>query len=50
MQDEVTQRIVTALKVKLSAVEQSRLGRQPTTNLEAYDHYLRGLELYGRRN
>jgi adenylate cyclase len=49
VQDEVTQQIVAALKVKLTSVEQSRLGRQPTTNLEAYDHYLRGLELYAQR-
>src|SRR5262249_35329268 len=50
VQDEVTQRIVAALKVKLTTVEQSRLSRQPTTNLEAYDHYLRGLELYAQRS
>jgi adenylate cyclase len=49
VQDEVTQQIVAALKVKLTTVEQSRLGRQPTANLEAYDCYLRGLELYGQR-
>jgi adenylate cyclase len=49
MQDEVTQQIVAALKVKLTTVERGRLGRQPTTNLEAYDCYLRGLELYAQR-
>jgi adenylate cyclase len=49
VQDEVTQRIVAALKVKLTTVERDRLGRQPTTNLEAYDCYLRGLELYAQR-
>jgi adenylate cyclase len=49
VQDEVTQQIVAALKVKLTASEQSRLGRPPTTNLEAYDYYLRGLEFYARR-
>ncbi|MBI3796619.1 MAG: tetratricopeptide repeat protein [Deltaproteobacteria bacterium] len=49
VQDEVTQQIVAALKVKLTTVERDRLGRQPTTNLEAYDCYLRGLELYAQR-
>src|SRR5262245_5804838 len=49
VQDEVTQQIVAALKVKLTTVERGRLGRQPTTNLEAYDCYLRGLELYAQR-
>ena len=50
VQDEVTQQIVAALKVKLTTVERDRLGRQPTANLEAYDSYLRGLELYAQRS
>jgi len=50
VQDEVTQQIVSALKVKLTTVERDRLGRQPTENLEAYDSYLRGLELYAQRS
>jgi adenylate cyclase len=49
VQDEVTQQIVAALKVKLTTVEQSRLSRSPTTNLPAYDSYLRGLESYAQR-
>jgi len=49
VQDEVTQQIVAALRVKLTTGEQRRLGRQPTTNLEAYDCYLRGLEFYAQR-
>lgn len=49
LQDEVTQQIVSALKVKLTEGEQQRLGRAPTNNLEAYDYYLRGLESYARR-
>src|SRR5262245_4133828 len=49
VQDEVTRQIVTALEVKLTVGEQGRLGRTPTHNLEAYDCYLRGLELYAHR-
>ncbi|MBI3300672.1 MAG: adenylate/guanylate cyclase domain-containing protein, partial [Deltaproteobacteria bacterium] len=44
LQDEIRQKIVTALRVKLTAEEQARFQRAPTNNLEAYDYYLRGLE------
>jgi adenylate cyclase len=44
LQDEIRQKIVTALKVKLTPEEQERFQRAPTDNLEAYDFYLRGLE------
>jgi tetratricopeptide (TPR) repeat protein len=37
------QKIVFALKVKLTPEEQERFRRAPTQNLEAYDFYLRGL-------
>jgi adenylate cyclase len=43
VQDEVTRRIVRALAVKLSAVEQGRLAR-PAADPEAYDLVLRGEE------
>ena len=49
VQDEVTQQIVAALKVKLTGREQGRLGRTPTNNLEAYDCFLRGLEYHAQR-
>lgn len=49
LQDEVTQKIVAALAVKLTVAEQQRLRRPPTENLDAYDCYLRGLEYYFRR-
>ena len=44
LQDEVTQKIVAALEVKLAGDEQKRLVHKETENLEAYDYYLRGLE------
>ncbi len=49
VQDEVTQKIVAALQVKLTEGEQQRRRRPPTTNLDAYEHFLRGLEYYWRR-
>jgi TolB-like protein/class 3 adenylate cyclase len=48
LQDEVTQRIVAALAVKLTEDEQTRLVRNYTNNIEAYDYYLRGLEYFNR--
>jgi adenylate cyclase len=48
LQDEIMQKIVFALKVKLTAEEQARFRQAPTNNLEAYDFYLRGLETQWR--
>jgi adenylate cyclase len=41
LQDEVIDKIVSALTVKLTGAEQAQLARRPTDNLEAYDYYLR---------
>jgi TolB-like protein/class 3 adenylate cyclase/Flp pilus assembly protein TadD len=48
LQDEVTQKIVEALAVKLTEGEQGRLVRKGTNSVEAYDYYLRGLDYYWR--
>jgi adenylate cyclase len=48
LQDEIVQKIVMALRVKLTPDEQERFRRAPTHNLEAYDFYLRGVESLGR--
>ena len=48
LQDEIAQKIVFALKVTLSPEDQARFQRAPTTNLHAYDAYLRGVELFWR--
>jgi TolB-like protein len=45
VQSDVAHKIVTALNATLTPSEAERLGRQPTENLEAYDFYLRGVEL-----
>jgi adenylate cyclase len=44
LQDEVTQMIVSALAVKLTADEEERLSQAAKANPEAYDTLLRGLE------
>ncbi|MBI3757457.1 MAG: adenylate/guanylate cyclase domain-containing protein [Deltaproteobacteria bacterium] len=48
LQDEIRQKIVLALKVKLTPEEQERFKRAPTNSLEAYDSYLRGWEAWTR--
>jgi len=48
LQDEVTQKIVQALVVKLTGDEQKRLSHKGTDNLEAYDCTLRGLDYFFR--
>ena len=47
VQDDVTRRIVDALKVTLSPAERTRLTDSGTPNIDAYDCYLRGRELLG---
>lgn len=49
LQDQINQKIVSALAVKLTVGEQSQLVQQDTDNVEVYDNYLKGLEYY-RRN
>jgi TolB-like protein len=42
LQDEITEKIVAALEVKLTEGEQEQVARRYTDNLEAYDYFLRG--------
>jgi len=44
LQDEIVQRIVATLAVKIETVERARSMRKDTENLEAYDYVLRGEE------
>jgi len=48
LQDEIRQKIVFALKVKLTPEEQRWFRLAPTNNLEAYDYWLRGQESFFR--
>jgi adenylate cyclase len=45
VQDELTQEIITALKIKLSAPEKMRIAGSGTKNVDAHDLFLRGREL-----
>jgi TolB-like protein/cytochrome c-type biogenesis protein CcmH/NrfG len=44
LQDRFTQKIASALAVKLTADDESLLAHKGTDNIEAYDAYLQGLE------
>jgi TolB-like protein len=46
LQDESVQRMATTLQLQLTLIEQGRLVRKRTDNLEAYDFSLRGVESY----
>jgi len=47
LQDKVTGNVVGAITPRLEAAEIERTRRKPTTSLDAYDHFLRGMaELY----
>jgi TolB-like protein/Flp pilus assembly protein TadD len=44
LQDDITQKVVTAMEVKLTEGEQARIARRQTDNVEAYLYYRRGVE------
>lgn len=48
LQDDITEQVVMALEVKLTEGEQARIRRRHTDSPEAYEYFLRGLEI-GRR-
>jgi TolB-like protein/class 3 adenylate cyclase len=48
LQDRVTQKIVSALAVQLTAGEEDRVARKETGNPQAYDAFLQGWEYYQR--
>ncbi|MCV2868704.1 hypothetical protein OEW28_08690 [Defluviimonas sp. WL0002] len=43
LQDRIAARVAGTLLPRLEAAEVARSSRKPTTSLDAYDHYLRGL-------
>jgi len=48
LQDNVNRKIVAALEVSLTAADEKRFNRVETTNPDAYDLLLRGIEEYNR--
>jgi TolB-like protein/class 3 adenylate cyclase len=49
LQDKITQKIITALRVKLTPTEQDQVTRKGTDNIEAYDNFLQGWGHYLRQ-
>jgi tetratricopeptide (TPR) repeat protein len=49
LQDEITQKIVSALAVKLTVCEEDQVASKETDNVAAYDAFLQGQEHYFRR-
>jgi len=49
IQSDVAEKIVKALKIKLSPEEKARIQKKPTENLEAYNLYLRGRWFWNKR-
>ena len=50
VQDEIAQAVVAALKIQLQPQERSLTSRHKTSNPEAYDQYLLGLQFLNRAN
>ena len=48
LQDQVASKAVSAIAPKLEQVEIERARKKPTENLDAYDHYLRGVAEFNR--
>jgi TolB-like protein/Flp pilus assembly protein TadD len=42
LQDKITKKIAAVLAIKLTAIEQNRLANKETTNIEAYDAFVKG--------
>jgi TolB-like protein len=48
LQDQITQKIVSALAVKLTGTEEQIIAQKGTDNIAAYDAYLEGMDHYYR--
>ncbi len=46
VQDEIARNIASALKITLSEKDRAAIARVPTSDLQAYDYYLRGRQYY----
>jgi len=48
IQSDIAEQIASAMRIELSSTEKSRIEKEPTANLTAYDYYLKGLDYYWR--
>jgi eukaryotic-like serine/threonine-protein kinase len=49
IQDRVAQEVASHLHLRIDPAQQARLGRRPTTNPQAYEYYLKGLQRLDQR-
>ena len=49
IQDRVARDVASHLQLRVDPAQQTRLGRRPTTSLQAYEYYLRGLHRLDQR-
>ena len=50
LQDKITKKIVAALEVKLAKAEQKQLAGRETSNIAAYDAFLKGMDYLNRQS
>ena len=50
LQDEITLKLMNTMQIKLAFGEQARLWEGVTTNIQAYDIHMRGMECFLRNN
>lgn len=48
VQSDVSQKVASALKIKLTLTQIERIEKKPTISIKAYDYYLRGRDYYWR--
>ncbi len=49
-QDEIAQKVVAGLRLKLNTSEQARVTKRYTSNPQAYDYFVKGMQYFGQRN
>ena len=49
-QDEIAQKVASGLRLKLNTSEQARLAKRYTSNPEAYQYFVKGMQYFGQRN
>jgi TolB-like protein len=50
IQDELIQKIVVALAVRVESIERKRVARKDTADLSAYEMYLKGIHIYSNES
>lgn len=49
LQDELTKSVLAALRLRLGSADRAAVAKRPTHSVVAYEQYLHGMQLHGRR-